>query len=644
MLATHSQPSTNSTTCMKLTPRLALIILFLVLLVGKAWPAATQLPLAEQCFSATSATSGGPTGTGTGFVGLLGTITPGAGGTAGTYGGISLTGGTGTGAVANITVAGGGVTAVTILNPGTGYSVADVLSAAAGSIGNTAGFSVPVSSVSINNALAGGSVSYYYPGTNTPKQTWFNSDAAVIHQNPFPVPLDANGCAFVYGTGTYRQVVKDSLGNTIWDQPTTDPSSNNNVFWAGTAGGTPNTITVTDPGFNATDGSVIQFIVLSTNTGPATLNPSSFGAITILKESGTGPVALAAGDLVAGNVANVVYLASTASFQLLNPAATTAAAAAAAVVTPQGYLTLSNDPNSPVLTADSLSATAVYYTPMVGNQVPIYNGSSFVNFSFAQLTISLTGSQLGNTIYDVCIFSNNGAAAAAITPAWTSSAAGSSARGSGAGTPQLQKINGLYVNAVQITGTNGANSYTIPVNQCTYVGSILIDSVAGQISCYRSYGQARKWGVWNAYNRLPIILKVGDNTANWTYATNTWRVSNGNALNFLYTFTGLAEDTQDLAFDQLVNLAQLGSSTNNVSIGIGLNATTPSGYSPKLGFIITVASGVTMEMGVRAHYVLVPSLGLNTVNALENGLGSNGTAPQFVGTEANMLLTAQYGG
>jgi hypothetical protein len=59
------------------------------------------------------------------------TITnPGAGYTNGTYNNQALTGGTGTGATANIIVAGGVITSAVIYNPGQGYTVGDVLSAA----------------------------------------------------------------------------------------------------------------------------------------------------------------------------------------------------------------------------------------------------------------------------------------------------------------------------------------------------------------------------------------------------------------------------------------------------------------------------------------------------------------------------------
>ena len=66
--------------------------------------------------------------------------------TAGTYNNVALTGGTGTGATANIVVGGGGaVTTVTLVSGGSGYDVNETLSAAAANIGGTgSGFSIKV--------------------------------------------------------------------------------------------------------------------------------------------------------------------------------------------------------------------------------------------------------------------------------------------------------------------------------------------------------------------------------------------------------------------------------------------------------------------------------------------------------------------
>lgn len=87
--------------------------------------------------------------TGDGSIVSLGTIVAGTLYTDGTYTGVALTGGTGTGAEATIVVEDGAVTKVTITKDGKGYAVADELSAAAANVGGTgSGFKVPVTAVS----------------------------------------------------------------------------------------------------------------------------------------------------------------------------------------------------------------------------------------------------------------------------------------------------------------------------------------------------------------------------------------------------------------------------------------------------------------------------------------------------------------
>jgi hypothetical protein len=84
-----------------------------------------------------------------GVVKTLGTITPGTSYTNGTYLGVSLTGGQGSYATADITVASGAVSIVSIRNGGSLYVAGDVLSCPNSSIGNTGtGWSVPVATVS----------------------------------------------------------------------------------------------------------------------------------------------------------------------------------------------------------------------------------------------------------------------------------------------------------------------------------------------------------------------------------------------------------------------------------------------------------------------------------------------------------------
>jgi hypothetical protein len=71
--------------------------------------------------------------------------------------------------------------------------------------------------------LTSGTVDFYIPSTTTRKTTW--QDAAETIPNTNPVVLDGAGRALILGSGSYRQVVKDRLGNLIWDQVTSSTGS-----------------------------------------------------------------------------------------------------------------------------------------------------------------------------------------------------------------------------------------------------------------------------------------------------------------------------------------------------------------------------------------------------------------------------------
>ena len=70
--------------------------------------------------------------------------------------------------------------------------------------------------------LVGGTVSMYIPSdTLVPKDTWQDPLKAILNTNP--IVLDSRGQCVIYGDGAYRQRVKDSLGNLIWDELTASP-------------------------------------------------------------------------------------------------------------------------------------------------------------------------------------------------------------------------------------------------------------------------------------------------------------------------------------------------------------------------------------------------------------------------------------
>jgi hypothetical protein len=116
----------------------------------------------------------------------------GTGYTNGSYTSIALTGGTGTGAIASITVAGGIVTVVTITTAGSGYQVGDVLSAANTVIGSGSGSGLVITVATITTPPA---LFVYNTTTNAPQ--W--NDGAKwnrIMGQSITVPLNSAQIAF----------------------------------------------------------------------------------------------------------------------------------------------------------------------------------------------------------------------------------------------------------------------------------------------------------------------------------------------------------------------------------------------------------------------------------------------------------------
>jgi hypothetical protein len=261
--------------------------------------------------------------------------------------------------------------------------------------------------------------------------------------------------------------------------------------------------------------------------------------------------------------------------------------------------------------------------------------------SFSELTLSLVSSHSASTIYDVFVFSNSGVVTLVTGPAWTSSAAGSSSRGSGASTTQLTRISGLWVNAVSMTARNGSTTYTVGANLATYVGSIFIDGTQGQVTCHTSYGQSRKWGVWNAYNRVPVYLKAGDSTGSWSYTTNTTRAVNGSSANSLTIFSGLAEEIYDLATTGYITGALSVNQSLKGMVGIGYNSTTS--VTGRLGQVLVTNSNASqhvVNMALLGGHIAPPAIGINVITALESGLAAD--VAGWLGTENYMVLSAKW--
>lgn len=169
--------------------------------------------------------------------------------------------------------------------------------------------------------LANGTVNFYVPNTTTAKNTWQDPSQTILNTNP--VVLDSGGYALIYGSGTYRQVVKDQDGNLIWDQltaSTAEGSVETIQYYATSIGGAANAIVVssiTPSDYSLTTGKSLRFVSPLSNTGSTTLNPITLGTVTIKRAVNGNVYNLAGGELVSGGVYDVLY--NGTDYILLNP-------------------------------------------------------------------------------------------------------------------------------------------------------------------------------------------------------------------------------------------------------------------------------------------------------------------------------------
>jgi hypothetical protein len=269
-----------------------------------------------------------------------------------------------------------------------------------------------------------------------------------------------------------------------WDQLTTDTSAYNAVFWSGLSGGTPNVITVVDTGFNGTDGSVVQFVAIATNTGPTTINPSGFGAISVVKDTTAGPVSLTGGEITQNNVISVVYYANSNTFHLLNAVIQSASGAVSPLCGASG-LKIINDSGSPNTIID-ITADQIVTQSAAGLVVNRSNVTTNINTTLGNSTATaggMDGESPGVSGWLFIFLIDNGASASAIA----SSAAGNAL------TPNLpsgytfkcrigaMQVDGSgnllrtlqYGSRAQYVVTSATNTATYPTIQSGTTGSVM---------------------------------------------------------------------------------------------------------------------------------------------------------------------------
>ena len=281
---------------------------------------------------------------------------------------------------------------------------------------------------------------------------------------------------------------------------------------------------------------------------------------------------------------------------------------------PGGRLTLTTA--LPVTTADVTAATSIYYTPYKGDLVPIYSGSAWSETTFTELTLVLdltaahTGYQQSGKNFDLFVVNDAGTIRLGTGPAWTSD----TGRGTGAGTTELQMVNGILTNKVSMTlrwGSASGNTITAAVNTATYVGTMRA-SADGQ--CESSL---LKRYLWNCHNRVLMTMVAVDTTDSWTYSTAAWHQANASAANQIDYVVGLSEDAVSVT---VVGAAtSSGATVRQVAVGMGIDVTNADSAQLRLNGPVNNGANRTPS----SYYVGFPGLGRHFLAWLEYGAGAD---------------------
>jgi hypothetical protein len=310
---------------------------------------------------------------------------------------------------------------------------------------------------------------------------------------------------------------------------------------------------------------------------------------------------------------------------------------------PGGRLTLVS--NTPIMSADALAATTVYYTHYINDLVPLYDGTNWKQYSIGgEISLPLdsnsghTGYHQAGLVYDFVIRNNGGAPQLCTGPVWSSVTARASA---------IAQQDGIWTNSGSWTVRcdTTASTYTCAANQCTYVGSMLVIA-NGQtgLQCWPAIAaggpsNGGHIGVWNAYNRVPISCLAQDSNTNWTYSASGDRWADNNSNNRIRFVDGLQVVSVDGSYTV--------QATNNTAGAKCIVAATLDNGTGRIYALFTAPTNNANNnwQTLHAPAAYPPQLGAHNLSARENVDGGTCTFNSFSNptfNQTSMMLKLNF--
>jgi hypothetical protein len=297
--------------------------------------------------------------------------------------------------------------------------------------------------------------------------------------------------------------------------------------------------------------------------------------------------------------------------------------------TPQGALTFTS--NTPVMTADATAQTTIYYTPYVGNCLPIYVSGYLTAMAFSQLSLALNATNhLAGKIYDVFAFINAGSLMLGAGPAWTNSTTRSA---------PIAQAGGIWMNAATITLTNGATSYSgVGVNGAVYLGSFYCTANGQSGIAFKpgsvAGGSGNVVGLWNAYHRKRLWSLCRD-SSNYVYSSNSWRAMDNSTNNRVTWLDGLGQSAVRASIATTVFIS---AANDGVAIGVNLNLATGQP-------VVIAEMNPSSSTGITALYAeenFPPQMGVSFVQAMEVSLNAVAISFNAYQSTQYLMLEGEY--
>jgi hypothetical protein len=295
---------------------------------------------------------------------------------------------------------------------------------------------------------------------------------------------------------------------------------------------------------------------------------------------------------------------------------------------PHGRLTLTSA--TPVLTANTTAQATVYYTPYIGNTIKLWNGTKFFSVTFAEVSQALSddtkspAAAATDSLYDMFGWLDGTTFRVTRGPAWLSA----TSRSTGAGTTELERVQGVLMNKVSISNGPAAN-------RGIYLGTIMTNGSTQMAMNFEpaaaSGGTANRLDVWNMYNRVDVLALMRDSANTWNVASaNTWASANASASNRVTFVRGLDDEKVRATYSCAANIG-----TDRQSyVGIGLDIT--NGFTGMPG-AAGIADGTGSEVSSIASYGGRPGIGRHFLQAVERA--NHTSAVTFYGDNNAATLT-----